>query len=333
MEIATKLWHTTLWYFWTKARYTANQNAPPQDVQKPPHRPPSHRTSTKLSGGRGAVGANSCRDAAENGKKGAWARRSRWDALRESRMICDQEYFCGHLWLPQGGESWLKQGFHSGTYCYSTSHKKSIDDKWMKSPPKAKCFELLKCLQSQKRLGRSSLQCDQIILIIYCDVSHRQKTIGGYDHKIIGSNATSDIPKGFWLGERLVIGWDFKETCYWNIPIQQPQGTLCISPPPYLSSRHWSKEAGSGPLRFQNKIGEPLNCDSCPFTVEGLDVVPRNCKKSSRGQTVYLWKCLHGFTEIIVCLYFLLWTNGGRKERFRKKLFMPEWCLFLKRVT
>ena len=173
--------------------------------------------------------------------------------------------------------------------------------------------KLLKCLQSQKRLGRSSLQCDQIILIIYCDVSHRQKTIGGYDHKTVGSNATSDIPKCFWLGERLVIGWDFRETCYWNIPIQQPQGTLWISPPPYLSSRHWSKEAGSGPLRFQNKIGEPLTCDSCPFTVEGLDVAPKNCKKSSRGQTVYLWKCLHGFRNNSVSLLSIMnkwWAQG-----------------------
>ena len=71
-------------------------------------------------------------------------------------MICDQEYFCGHLWLPQGGESWLKQGFHSGTYCYSTSHKKSIDDKWMKSPPKAKCFELL--LRSGSKLNNRFLK-------------------------------------------------------------------------------------------------------------------------------------------------------------------------------
>ena len=28
------------------------------EVQKSPHRPPSHRTSTKPSGGRGAIGAN-----------------------------------------------------------------------------------------------------------------------------------------------------------------------------------------------------------------------------------------------------------------------------------
>jgi hypothetical protein len=57
---------------------------------------------------------------------------------------------------------------HSGTTCYSISHKKSVDDKWMEPSP------------------RSSLQCDQAILLIYCYVSHRGKKTGSDDHKTIG---------------------------------------------------------------------------------------------------------------------------------------------------
>ena len=53
-------------------------------AQKSPHRPPSHRTSTKPSGGSWATGAKPAARRARKGRR--WARRSRRDALRGSRM-------------------------------------------------------------------------------------------------------------------------------------------------------------------------------------------------------------------------------------------------------
>ena len=58
MEISTNFAIPPCGTFGQKGDWTANQDAPPQDVQKTPHRPPSHRTSTKPSGGRWALGAN-----------------------------------------------------------------------------------------------------------------------------------------------------------------------------------------------------------------------------------------------------------------------------------
>ena len=50
----------------------------------------------------------------------------------------------------------------------------------------------------------------------------------------------------------------------------------------YLFSKHWSNEAGNGPLPFQDNIGDPLNCDPTPFTADELDMVLKNSKSNKQ---------------------------------------------------
>lgn len=50
----------------------------------------------------------------------------------------------------------------------------------------------------------------------------------------------------------------------------------------YLHPKHWSNEANNGPLPFQDKIAEPLDCDSF-FTCEELDMVLQICKRNKQS--------------------------------------------------
>ena len=50
----------------------------------------------------------------------------------------------------------------------------------------------------------------------------------------------------------------------------------------YLFSKHWSNEAGNGPLPFQDNIGDHLNCDPTPFTADELDMVLKNSKSNKQ---------------------------------------------------
>ena len=180
----TLRYHTALQNFLEKKG--SNQNAPPKEAQKSPHRPPSHRTSTKPSSGRGAPGARSKTRRASAEKKETMSTAKSPRCLAEvkddngksstflkPRMEKISDYLTMPMQLPSRTFPWsslatagrgtvVKAGLSlMNDRKYIIPHKKSIDDKRMKSSPKA---------PPQKKIGAVPRRTCAISFAFACSV-------------------------------------------------------------------------------------------------------------------------------------------------------------------
>ena len=154
---------------------------------------------------------------------------------------------------------------------------------WSPRPKQKKCFELLKCLQSQKRLAGSSLQCDQTMLLIYCYVSQRGE-------KLAAMTTRPLVPKCYFrYSQRLLAG---RETGYRMISKKHvPEPSPYSNPPPWnLDHRH---PPGRVPSRSKHPRN-PLDIAAGPWTLcrsNGTRTSRGPAKRRSSGRHFFSCQC------------------------------------------